>query len=78
MATENERQLFIETFLIHLILEAQYYFPFITVSYTPCSIKFYKNSWSHNIIKNGLYIHVNVQYYHRYSSLLWGKNINFY
>jgi len=50
MATENGRQFIIELFLIHLILEAQYYFPFITVSYTPCSIRFHKNSWSHNKI----------------------------
>jgi len=44
MATENERQFFIESFLIHLILEAQYYFPFITLPYTAGSIIFNKNS----------------------------------
>jgi len=58
MATENGRQLNVESFLIHLALESQYYFPFITVSYKTYSIKFHKNSWSHKKGENRLHIHV--------------------
>jgi len=40
--------------LIHLILEDQYCFSFIS---TICSIKFHRNSWSHKKRRKGLYIH---------------------
>ena len=44
-----------ESFLIHLILEGQYYFSFIS---TLCSIKFDKNSWSLKKRLKGLFIHI--------------------
>jgi hypothetical protein len=44
MATENGRPFNVETFLIQLILEVQYYFSFITASYTMWSTKFHKGS----------------------------------
>jgi len=46
MSIENGRPFNVQSFLIHLTLEGQYYFSFITVSYTVCFIKFHKNSWS--------------------------------
>jgi hypothetical protein len=42
MAIENRRQFNIDSFWIHLILEGQYYFSFITVHIETCSIKFNK------------------------------------
>ena len=45
----------VDSFLIHLSLEGQYYFSFIS---TICSIRFHKNSSSYKKSWKGLYIHI--------------------